>query len=338
MTSPGLSQEELLPGTKLPTKSIHGEQETSYVRRLERIFRAARLNNYFPDSRSLREHVRVLSPKMHQGLYSELEINTRSGLPSYKEWTRVQTDVRLAPQLLSQLEDPARLRAKATEGSIHEKQLKKHSYYTAIAKTRLAQLGGMQVTLRRVEPAQKTAYFCVVLDKLEASGLFVRYTIDLHQRASVWSKEVLTLDEAEAAQETESFKALIYKFASLDAELTFIKLGQLGGLGVERVVKGTVGPIYWGDLNVAPAPLASLMSAPEHVLAMFSYHLVSLDVAESKNNDPLAPGTSGARAGAAKLGYQVFKDRKFVIHPQQRAALTQWLGERGTKNLVYTVS
>ena len=215
----------------VPARVLAGEEEAGYVRRLREILGAARLGSHYPDGTRLSEHVGVLAPEVHRGLYPGLEVDLRSGLPTYREWTRVQTDVRVAEDQLRQLGPRAELERKAggKRGAIHEKQLAKHDYYAAIARAALAPLGEMTVALRRSEPEKRRAQFHVVLDKRDASGLFVRYSLDFAQTAEAWGRPVVLLD-ADDARHTEGFRSLIYQFTSYDAEFTFLRLATLGGL------------------------------------------------------------------------------------------------------------
>lgn len=336
---------ELLPGAQLPTTLLTQAAEATYTDRLVRIIRAAKLNLYYPDARALGAHLEALSPRIHQGLYPGVEMNLKSGLPSYKEWTRVQTDVTLAPSQLQTLGTSAALEPKATPGSIFEKQLKKLDYYQKLLNRPTATLGDMSVALRRVDPAQRRAWFHVILDKLDASGLFVRYVIELSQESSGWSKPIVTLDE-ENAKHTQEFQSLIYKFTSLDAEFTWAKLSTMPGIIVERVVKGVVGPFYFAP-EQASATLAPLLSSQEGgFIAMFSLDMVALDLAEDRNNDPLSGFFSEQLSEQAQQvyaqarqrhQYKRFKDRKFVTTRALQAPLTALCAQHQTKNIIYTI-
>jgi hypothetical protein len=287
-----------------------------------------------------------MHPRVHRGLYDGIQVNLDSGLPTYREWTRVQTDVSLAAEQLDKLGTRARLEKKAAGGeAIHEKLLEKHKYYSDIVGKELSPLGDMEVKLRRVEHRERTAYFHVVLDKLDASGLFVRYSIDLAQTASAWNKQVVRLDE-ENAQHTEEFQSLIYKFTSLDSEFTFAKLAGLGGLHVEKVAKGTVGPIYFASEQAAPELRPLFEHSDNAFVAMFSLDMVANDIAEDRDNDPLDSIMSESMSDEAAAAYRrirddanckVFKDRKFVVPRAMIPAMRQFCEQHGTKNIVYGV-
>lgn len=327
-----------------PSVRLTGPDESAYLKRLLRIIRAARLNLFFPDVRRISDHIGVLRPEIHGGLYDGVDIDRRTGLPHYTAWIRGQTDVRLAPKMLAELGDARTLEAKAKKspGTIHEKQRDKQRYYAKIERKQLAELGGMQVALRQIDKGESKAYFSVVFDKLEASGLFVRYTIDLVQSTSAFGETVVDLD-GETAKHTDAFAALIYKMASLDAELTFLRLSELGGMRVERVTKGTIGPIFSRWVPASPA-LAPILESDDDFVASFGHALVAVDVADHRDNDPFPELSAeeavdaGDRAAArAKHGYHVFKDRKFVVPRARAEALREIVGGVQKRCIIYTL-
>lgn len=325
---------------------LTGEEEQRYVRRFAAIMRAARLNDQYPDPRRLSAHVRAMGPEVHRGQYDGLEINVESGLPTYKEFTRVQTDVSIAAEQLKKLGNRQALAKKAASSShdIHQEQLAKYDYYDDIADVRLAPLGAMDVALRRVEPAKNQAHFRILFDKLDATGIFVRYAIDLTQRASVWDTTAVQLDE-DTASYTDEFKSLIYKFSSMDAEFTYTKLATLSGVDVQRVSRGTVGPIYFTRFD-PPEPFDELLDEPEDFVAMFGIDTAALDIRQHRNNDPFGElfETEMSRKmrstyaqAREQFGYRVYRDRKFVVSRGLEGRLSELCEEMGTKNIVYSV-
>ncbi len=329
----------------IPSRLLAGDDESAYVKRLRAVLGAARLGAHWPDGTRLGAHVGAMAPGVHRGLYPGLEIDLRSGLPTYKEWTRVQTDVRIAGDQLRQLGAPEDVRRKAAAhpGRIHEKQLAKLDYYAALRDVTLAPLGEMSVALRRVQPERRRAEFHVVLDKLDASGLFVRYSIDLAQCAEAWSRPVVVLDE-ETARHTEGFRSLIYQFTSLDSEFTFLRLATLGGLELERVIKGVVGPLAlpWTQAGEAVRPLLGT----DGFVAMFALDMAATDLPADRDNDPFADlmrerlspqARDEYDASRKRFGYKVFKDRKFVAPTALLPALRKLCAERGARNVAYGV-
>ncbi len=329
----------------VPTVRLDQELQTAYVDTVAEVLRVARLNAYYPDWRRLVTHLRAMTPQVHRGLYPTLLLDLRSGLPAYQEWVRVQSDAELASKVLADLGDRATLAAKAEKAEIYEKQLRKWDYHKELVGARLAPLGDMQVRLRRVEPSEKTAYFNVILDKLDVSGLFVRYTIDLAQTAEWWTRPMLTMDE-ESARHTEGFKSLVYRFTSLDAEFAYFKLVAVGGLKVERVFKGTVGPLYFAGRPYEDRLGSLVRDVGSGVVATFGLDMVAGDLEANRDNDPIldlfeASLTEDARAdyerARTRLGYKVFKDRKFVVTENLRDPVLEFCRRAGTRNLVRVI-
>ena len=336
------------PGTAaVDGVTLSGDDEGRFVRRLLAIIRAARLNDRYPDPRRISAHVHAMSPEVHRGQYDGLEINRESGLPTYKEWTRVQTDVQIAVDQLNKLGSRQKLadKARGSDHEVHQRQLAKYDYYDDIADTRLAPLGAMDVTLRRVEPDKKQAHFRITFDKLDASGIFVRYSIELTQRAGIWDSAVVEIDE-ETSSHTDEFQSLIYKFSSMDAEFTYAKLETLSGVSVQRVTRGTIGPIFFGRFDV-PEPIDTIVGDdPEEFVAMFALDNAADDVDEHRNNDPfgelfeseLSKSMRSTYAKARReFDYRVYKDRKFVVSRGLKQPLRELCGDRNTKNIIYTV-
>ncbi len=339
---------ELIAGTRVPSISLSGEHERDYLDGVMRVMRGARLNAYYPDARAVSAHLHAMHPSRHQGVYGGVDVDTRSGLPTYKEWTRVQTDVALASDQLKQLGDRLELERKARErpDSIFAKQLAKHDYYSAIEGSATATLGDMNVKLRRVDGNTATGYFHVVLDKLDASGLFVRYSIDLAQQGAKY-RGAVRVEDGDIARQSEAFQALIYQFTSLDSEMTFAKIQTMEGMSVERVIKGIIGPIYFDLGGVAtdtPEELRPFVE--EHGwLATFSLDQTAYDIEETRENDPFIdllsknPVDAETRERFARarvnMGYKVFKDRKFVVPRSAVGATRALCAEFGTKNIVY---
>lgn len=329
------------------TLMYEGESADRYIQVLTGALRAARLNSFYPDARAMIAHLEALGSAVHGGLYGGVEVHAGSGLPTYKEWTRVQTDVQIAEEQLRQLGDRAALAQKAAQGRdpIFAKQLIKHDYYTKLAGRALSPLGEMKVALRRVDPTLKRAWFHVVLDKLDVTGVFVRYAIDLSQQHTAWGQPVVRLD-AEHARHTEAFQALIYQFTSLGAVFTWAKLTTMQGLELERVSRGTVGPIFWSE-EAAPEPLRGLWDgAPDAFCATFAQDIIAQDIAQAQDNDPLTgllpdavPAEARATFDAARerAGVKHYLDRKLVVPRAKVTEAQSFCMARGTKNIVYGI-
>ena len=324
-----------LLGATIPTMRLDDAQTDAYLAAFESTMRAARLNTQYPDGRLLARMANVWSSKVHGGLYSGLELVARTGLPTYKVWSRAQTDITIAANQLQTLGDPAVLQRKAQThpDSAHTRNWTRYTYYSAIKEAPIAPLGEMNVAVRRVDRARRSATFNVVLDKLDASGVFVRYSIDVEQTGD---EAIATVDKRDLANNSEGFRALIYQFTSLDAEFTFVKLASMAGLRVERVIKGTIGPFYV-EAMARPEKMPS-----QGLVASFGLDMAAIDVESTKLNDPLA-GTMNPETRAtydrlgSKLGYHIFKDRKFVCPRAQVDAMKAFCEARGTRNVIYGV-
>ena len=333
--------------TTIRSHSLEGDKVQPFINRLLAILRAARLNNQYPDARRLSAHARAMGPDVHGGEYDELQVNLDSGLPTYREWTRVQTDVSIAADQLKTLGDRRELarRAASSDHDIHRRQLAKYDYYDAITNLPLAPLGAMDVTLRRIVPAENTAHFRITFDKLDASGIFIRNDILLSQRDQAWNTRIVEIDD-ENSSHTDEFQSLIYRFSSMDAEFTFAKLAGLPGVTVQGVSRGTVGPIYYGG-GEAPAPFDQLVGDdPDRFVGVFAIDRAADDVRENRNNDPIGhlftdelsqkmrPTYGAARE---KFGYRVYRDRKFVVSRGLEGPLREICEAQGTRNIIYTI-
>lgn len=329
---------------------LAGAAQEHYVDRVARAIEGARLNEHYPPGRRLAAQVRAMGPKAHLGLYGELSVDARTGLPTYREWTRVCADAELAPKVLANLPALSVLQPRAREQpqGIHGKQLLKHHYYSQLARIDGTPPSHMEVRLRKIDPDERRAWFHVVLDKLDANGFFVRFSIDLSQQASFWSRPMIELDE-DAARETEALRAIIYRMSALDAELTFVRLADAEGLTVERVFKGTVGPIFVAGVPMPPGLVAALgeQAGADAMVASFGLDMASDDLARDGNNDPLEASLTDrlpleqAQAyvqARQRHGYRVFKDRKLVVSNRSMIDPVQrFCSEQGTRNVVYAL-
>lgn len=342
-----------------PAAELVLESEEAQAELLEleaRALERARLNEHYPPARALAAQLRGLSPRAHLGLYPRLHLDVRTGLPTYREWTRVHTDAEMSARVLAELPPRAELEAlaQAAPHTIWARQLVKHHYHTTLAQLlpRSVPASQMQVQLRRVDAAERRAWLLVVLDKLDASGLYVRITVELSQQSPRWRHAMLALD-AEAARETEALRAALYRLSGLDAEFTFVQLAALDGLSVERVIKGTIGPFFVAGTNV-PQDLASLFAPHDRappgrgpLLATFGLDMAGCDIARDADNDPLEDllterlsetGRESYLEARARLGYHVFKDRKLVVSsPDLVAPLQDFCSTRGSRNVIHTL-
>ena len=321
-----------------------------YLDRLVALLRAGRLNHHYPPSRQLIHHLESMHSKAHRGLSSGLEIDPRAGLPTYREWARIQADHSLSPDILSSLGAVELLEQQAERAptTIRAKQLLKYHYHTFLLRGSPASLSRMDVALRSVDPKTQTAAFLITFDKLDARGVFVRYTIELTQRASRWSRSIVHLEE-DIAGHTEELQSLVSRFTSFDAEFTFVRLSANEPITVERVFKATVGPFALAatPLDDAANSLRPLLADHEDAsVATFALDIASCDISEDGDNDPIEDLMSASlsddarsdyEAARRRLGYHVFKDRKFAADRQSMGKIKNFCAHAETQNVMYTL-
>lgn len=334
-----------------------------YLDRLARALRAARLNNTFPDRRKLTATLRALGSEMHHGLYDEVYVDARSGLPNMASFTRVLTDAQVGAQALERMGDHEEIEARRNEADVFERLARKRRYYEALAGLDAAPVDEHRVLLRRHDPAASKAMFRVELTKLAGSGTYVRVTIELTQVASVWSHKLVDLDErGEVASGTDALRSLVYRFATYDAETLFIRLHDLDGVLVERVHRGEVGPALFRIPADAGSPAVTLepddgalcrawqrwsatsdATEPEMIVS-FATDIAATDVREERTNDPLrsllASGIRESEQARYRVlrerhPFRVFKDRKFVATRGVRPVVEGVCSAAGTRNLIY---
>lgn len=351
----------------LHTQSLHGPIVPTYLDLLHRAMRTARLNNTFPDRRRLQGSVDTMKRSMEAEQYTQVYVDSRAGLPNMASFTRVVTDHELAEGSLSRMSDLAHYEAKQDEAEVYARMLVKRRYLEAIKDQPYAPLDEHRVQLRRHDPSTGTAEFRIDLTKLDATGVYIRITIELTQVSSTWRRKVIDLDaDGESAEANQAFHATVYRNASFDAEHLFIHMHDIEGVSVDRVQRGVVGPAVFAlttpdGLRVVPAEPQKGNSRLAHawrrwldspagntgkpeLLVTFQTDIAARDVREERSNDPLEDLLSANIQDSERARYdhtrerfpfKVFKDRKFVA-TRGLEPLAKALGQAaGTKNLVY---
>lgn len=352
----------------LHTQALVRPEADTYLNLVGKALQAARLNNAFPDRRLLQNTFDTLREAMRLGVYGELYVDARAGLPNLASLTRVCTDREVAAESLARMGPRAQLLARAGEDPHFARMAGKHEYYEKVQRLEVAPVDHHRVLLRRHDPASGTAAFRIELTKLDASGVYLRLMIELTQVASVWRRKVIDLDkDGETAAANEAFRSTVYRCAALDAETLFVRLHGIEGVQVERVSRGMIGPALFslpvgGDgvqvLRTAEAPDDALGQAwhawsvgegageserPELLMA-FATDAAAGDIREERSNDPLSPLLSQRlrdaeaaryRSLREKYPFKVFKDRKFVATAGLKAAVLRVCEAAGTKNIVY---
>ncbi len=351
----------------LHTQALVLPEAGRYLDLLGRALQAARLNDTFPDRRQLQSTVDSLREGLRLGVYGELYVDARAGLPNLASFTRVATDHELAAASLAKLGPRSELEARRGEAEVFARMATKHAYLEALQRLVLAPVDQHRVLLRRHDAASGTAAFRIELTKLDASGVYLRLAIDLTQVSSLWRRKVVDLEaDGETAAASETFRGMVYRCADLDAETLFVRMHGIEGVQVERVVRGVIGPVLFslpvGDgvavrrtMEVPDDALGRAWQtwslgagAAEHerpeLLVAFATDSAAGDVREEKSNDPLSPllaerlgPTEGPRYRALRERYpfKVFKDRKFVATPGLKAVAQGVIAAAGTRNIVY---
>lgn len=352
----------------LHTQALVLPEADTYLELLGRALQAARLSNAFPDRKQLQNSVDTLRDGLRLGVYGELYLDARAGLPNMASFTRVRTDHELAAAALARMGARDSLEARRDEAEVFARMAAKHAYYEKLQKLELAPVDHHRVLLRRHDPASGTAAFRIELTKLDASGVYLRLLIELTQVSSLWRRKVIDLDEdGETAAANEAFRGMVYRCADLDAETLFVRLHGIEGVHVERVARGVIGPALFSlPCQGQGVAVRRTMEAPDDVLGQ-AWHAWSLgagaaeterpellvafatdsaagDIREEKSNDPLSPllaarlgPQEGARYRALRERYpfKVFKDRKFVATPGLKGVVQAVCAGAGTKNIVY---
>jgi hypothetical protein len=348
----------------LHTQALRGTVVPGYLERLAKGLRTARLNNTYPDRRRVQGSLEAMKLAMDAGLYKQLYVDARVGLPNMASFTRVLTDHETAAGSLSRMSATSHYEQKRDEAEVYAHLLDKRRYLEAIQGKPYAPLDEQRVQLRRHDPETGTAEFRLDLTKLDATGLYVRITIELTQVASMWRRKVIDLDaDGESADANEAFHATVYRNASYDAEHLFIHMHDIEGVSVDRVQRGVIGPVLFrlpheGGAIVPAEPeqsnprlahawrrwLEGATSDEPELVMCFQSDIAARDVREEKSNDPIEDLLSTSIQDSERARYQhtrerfpfkVFKDRKFVVTRGTEGLVRAICQAAGTKNLIY---
>lgn len=348
----------------LHTQALRGAVVPAYLGGLIKALAAARLNNTFPDRRRVQGSLECMKLAMDSALYEQVYVDARAGLPNMASFTRVVTDHQVAQGSLSRMSATSHYEQKRDEAEVYARLLDKRRYFEAIQVLPYAPLDEARVQLRRHDPATGTAEFRLDLTKLDATGLYVRITIELTQVGSMWRRKVIDLDaDGESAAAEQAFHATVYRNASYDAEHLFIHMHDLEGVSVDRVQRGVIGPVLFRLPSehgpIVPAEpeqgnprlghawrrwLETASSDAPELIMCFQTDIAARDVREEKSNDPLEDLLSAGIQDSEKARYQhtrerfpfkVFKDRKFVTTRGTEGLVKAVCQAAGTKNLVY---
>ena len=323
----------------VPALTLTAVESRPLVRRWATCVQRGRLSHSYPDGRRLREGLESLANPARDSLYGDFELDQRTLLPTYREWTRLAADAAAAPGQLDALGPRARLARNAERrgSDVDLRMLAKWDYYEGLRTRTTPGLDEISIKLRRHEVGAKRLHVTVVFDKHDASGLFVRFTIQMAQTTGAFGSTLVELDEREHAEHTDALRGLIYRYASTNAEMTFIKLNELDDVQVDSVQRGTVGPAFSPANSGAALPGIYEIARGGGWVAAFGLETADRTLSGESDNDPLrGAGDSKSLQGARRsLGYGVRHDRKFVVTAEHVDALDAFAHSRDCQNVIY---
>lgn len=331
-----------------PTAVLSGDRLEHYLVLVDALLDAGRLNKFYPDPAQLRDLYGFMRPGRNEALYPALHIDLRSGLPSEPEVSRVITDAELARAAVRETTQEALDRELEQSGSeAARRRVQRHRYHAALAARPMPTTFGMTLALRRVDPSNKTAHFTVVLDRFDlGDGVFVRYTIQLTQQDSRWTRPQVEL-VGDDLKYTENFRNVIARFTADEAEFAFLLLSDLRNVRVEEVLRCRVGPLYFRGMQI-PKPWEPLFDDhPAAFIMHFPSERAGRSVSQEGSNDPIAvlyreflspQARQDVEPRVRELGYKVWKERKFACTPDMAEPLRQFLKARGYKCLVQPIA
>jgi hypothetical protein len=196
----------------------------------------------------------------------------------------------------------------------------------------------LEVRLRSV--TRRSASFEVVHDRLDAAtGCFVRYTVRLEQRGG----GLIALRRGDLSEPTERFRTVAERYASADAEVTFLLFAELPDVTVSEVVRGQIGPFHFGGVTAPPVIEQALAEAPGGFVLHLPLERAARDVAEDRCRDPFTRLYRDAlnedvratvETRRAALGYRVAKDRRLACTPALERPLIEALRREGARLVV----
>lgn len=291
------------------------------LHRTAALLQATRLNHQWPDARRLASHLEALADPVHP---EPVELSAQ-GLPVHAHWQRVASDAVIAAEGLARLGAREGLaRRAATRGlPIDHLQLARFDYYTALTRAPVFALDAVEVRVRRIEG--DTAWLRLTLDKLLSDGRCVRITVDVAQTGA----GLVRLD-ADLAAPTEGLRGLVFRSASLSADLLWVALADQPAFEVERVIRGTLGPVRTPDRGWHP----DWAGWPDGAVLDCVLEMAALDLAQDDHRDPFEPPRTAVAAARQVYGFHRTHERRFVCSPALEAPLTAWCRAQGARCVV----
>jgi hypothetical protein len=329
--------------------TLRGQSAQSYVAMVVALLERSRLDRSFPDRHRLQNLLRLLGPEANHHLYDEIEIGSRTGLPSERMVTRLRADREVAAQICRDEEarnpglDTAEVKPSTPSDDL---SVRRHRYNRSLQEADIPPSFTVSYELRRIEAGTKTAHFATVLDRFDLSEeLYARYTILLRHRADAWTRAQVRL-EGDRLELTRNFVNLVARTTAHDSELAFIVLSRIPSLTIESVTRSRIGPLAAAGID-APAEVRALTDRhPGEFVLSLPTDRTALDIRRDHNGDPMSISYRDFLAPRArdlvetvrsKLGYHVHRQRKFVCTPKIAPELRKLLKTMGRPCVIHTL-
>lgn len=336
----------VLPDPTLYKVVLRDADADTYLEILRKLIRGGKLNQFFPNPTGLENLYRLMSPSGNLGIDPQIRLNPRCNMPSEPDIGRVLADKDAAVRFL-QRNDTAEVRSRNDEASA--KLHRRLAYLRDVAKSDLPKRVNLELKLRRIDLNTKTASFYSIFERYDpGEGVFTRYTITLQHQHTRWNKNQIEL-QGDDLQVTEAFRNVISRYHSDEAEFAFMLLSEVPNIHVEEVVRGRVGPLWFKEADTMPDEIRELLDKhPGNFIMNFPLErvVINSNAKEDLLADPFArmyrfsvegEAQRFAMEKAEKLGYRVFKERKFCVTKGIAPAFQQLLADRKARCIVYTI-
>lgn len=282
----------------------------AYVQTFGRAVEALRLNRHFPDWERVRAHVSAMAG-------AGLRLDPTSGLPVPREWIRARVEAELRAGRVET--DQHAESGGRSHGSADEAGALRRSSEGTPTSAAHAPLPArdVQVALRNVHDGR--ASYAVRVDRLDVvTATLARYSLVLSDRVG------RTVSEGELSlRAADSFRTTLELLSTQDAALAFAALRE-GGLEVEDVVRGVIGPAVLPGRAGPPVPAAGLVLSA-------CLERASVDLTGQRVDDPLVDSLvvfHDARIGLTRA-------RKWAAAHPDVEGVRAWLTSKGSRGLVY---
>lgn len=325
---------------------LTNEDADHFCEFLRKLIRGGKLNQFYPNPNALDNLYRLMSPSGNLGIDPEIKINPRCNMPSEPDIGRVLADKEAAPRFLAR-NDTAEVNARTDEASF--KLHRRLQYLRDVNKSDLPKRIHHELKLRKVELATKTASFYSIFERYDpGEGVFTRYTITLQHQDTRWNRVQIEM-QGDDLKATEAFRNVISRYHSDEAEFAFILLSEVPSIKVEEVVRGRVGPLWFKEADTMPNEVRALLEQhPGNFILNFPLErvVINSNAKEDLQADPFSrlyrntvegDARQFALERAERLGYRVFKERKFCVTKGIAGPFQQLLAERNARCIVYTI-